>query len=179
MLILRHQQAGQHDHEHSCGDDHHAREHAHRDHNLWSAYLHVLADAMTSVLAIVALLAGKSMGWVWMDPAMGIIGAMVIAKWSQGLLRDTARILLDADVSVETIAEIRRRIEADGDNHIADLHIWKVGPVDKAALLCVTTSAERGPDHFKAMLADLNEIRHITVEVHAVVDLERRGGIFP
>jgi Co/Zn/Cd efflux system component len=87
----------------------------------------VLADALTSVLAIIALTAGKALGWIWMDPIMGVVGAAVIMRWSYGLLRNTGKILLDRDVSMETVATIYSTIEADSDNRVSDLHIWRIG----------------------------------------------------
>ena len=108
-----------------------AHDEAHRkkfhDHNLRSAYFHVLADALTSLLAIIALFAGKAFGWIWMDPIMGIVGAMIISRWSYGLLVDTGKVLLDRDVNQEAIATIRSVIEADSDNRVSDLHVWRVG----------------------------------------------------
>jgi cation diffusion facilitator family transporter len=107
--------------------DHTGGQHRHHDYNLKAAYLHVLADALTSVLAIIALTAGKALGWIWMDPIMGAVGAAVIMRWSYGLLRDTGKILLDRDVSMETVATIYSTIEADSDNRVSDLHIWRIG----------------------------------------------------
>ena len=126
-----------HGHEHDHNDARHALHHApdRRDHNLRSAYFHVLADALTSVLAIAGLLAGRSYGWVWMDPLMGIVGAIVIARWSWGLLRDAGAVLLDT-VPDEALSErIREKLEIDGDR-IADLHLWRVGPGHAAADHC-------------------------------------------
>lgn len=149
-------------HDHSEAGDHHH----HHDHNLRGAYLHVLADALTSVLAIVALTAGKHLGWVWMDPAMGIVGSLVIARWSYGLLRDTSGVLLDAEVPAERRDDIRAAIEADADNRVADLHIWRVGPRHLAAVISVVTHQPRAPEHYKALLREHGDLVHITVEVH-------------
>ncbi len=146
-------------HDHSEAGDHH-------DHNLRGAYLHVLADALTSVLAIVALTAGKHLGWVWMDPAMGIVGSLVIARWSYGLLRDTSGVLLDAEVPAERRDDIRAVIEADADNRVADLHIWRVGPRHLAAVISVVTHQPRAPEHYKALLREHGDLVHITIEVH-------------
>jgi cation diffusion facilitator family transporter len=111
---------------HSHGDHDHAHGH-HRDHNLRAAYLHVLADALTSVFAIAALVTGKVLGWTWMDPAMGIVGALVIARWSAGLLKDTSAVLLDAEVTTARRDAIRSAIEAGRDDRVSDLHVWRVG----------------------------------------------------
>lgn len=164
---------GGHDHEHEHGhrDDHaHDHEahghhgHAHSDHNLRSAYIHVLADAFTSLTAILALTGGRVLGWVWLDPAMGLVGMGVILAWAWRLIHDCRRVLLDADVSAETIGEIRRRIENDADNRITDLHVWRVGSNHLAAIISLMTHDARPPDHYKALLAGL-ELAHVTVEV--------------
>jgi len=152
-----------HDHGH---DDHsgHAHHHDHgheKDNNLRSAYLHVVADALTSVLAIAALLGGRYLGWVWLDPAMGVVGAIVIAVWSWSLMRDTGAVLLDAtDTKLES--EIRTLVEGPGGATITDLHIWRVGPGAHAAIVSVVgasraTICER--------LRPVHEIEHLTVEI--------------
>ncbi len=142
----------------------------HRDHNLRAAYLHVLADALTSLLAIIALTAGMFLGWLWLDAAMGIVGAVVITRWSYGLLRDTSRVLLDSDVDLSTVAAIRTAIEADADNLLADLHVWRVGPQHLAAILTVVTHYPQPPGHYKALLAHFAELIHISVEVEHCTD---------
>ncbi len=146
------------------GEDGHA--HRHRDHNLRGAYLHVTADALTSVLAIVALVTGKHLGWTWMDPVMGIVGSLVIARWSYGLLRDTGRVLLDAEVPSARRDAVRAAIEADADNRVADLHIWRVGPQHLAAIVSVVTHRPRAPEHYKDLLRGDADLVHLTVEVH-------------
>jgi cation diffusion facilitator family transporter len=148
--------------EHSHAHDH---DHHHHDHNLRAAYLHVLADALTSFLAIFALLTGKHFGWVWMDPAMGIVGAVVITRWSYGLLRDTSRILLDSEVDQETGEKVRSLIEADSDNLVADLHVWQVGPQQMSVIVTVVTHFPKSPDHYKKLVNDFLGNTHITVEV--------------
>ena len=142
--------------------DHH---HHHHDHNLRAAYLHVLADALTSFLAIFALLTGKHFGWVWMDPVMGIVGAVVISRWSYGLLRDTSRILLDSEVDQDTVEKVRSIIEADSDNLVADLHVWQVSPQQVSVIITVVTHFPKSPDHYKRMFSDFLGNAHITVEV--------------
>jgi len=153
----------EHDHEH---DERHHHHHHHHDHNLRGAYLHVLADAFTSVLAIAALLAGKLLDWTWMDPIIGILGAIVIARWSLGLLRDTSAVLLDAEVPLARRAAIRAAIERHADNRVADLHLWRVGRRHLAAVVTVVSGAPRPPEHYKALLSGFPDLAHVTVEVH-------------
>ena len=145
----------------------HDHDHHHEDHNLKAAYLHVLADALTSVLAIVALTTGRFLGWVWMDPLMGIVGAIVIARWSYGLTRDTGSILLDMDVNTPLSENIRNLLEADGENQVQDLHLWRLGPGHFAAIISLSTRNPRSPEYYKNQLAELKGLRHITVEVNS------------
>jgi cation diffusion facilitator family transporter len=146
--------------------------HAHHDHNLRGAYLHVLADALTSVLAIAALSAGKFLGWSWMDPIMGLVGSIVIARWSIDLLRDTSRVLLDAELPAQRRAAIREAIEAEADTRVADLHVWRVGPRHLAAIVSVVSHDPREADHYKRLLARQPDLVHVTVEVHRCPDAE-------
>jgi cation diffusion facilitator family transporter len=150
-----------HDHDH--GDDHH-HDHDH-DHNLRAAFLHVMADALTSVLAIVGLLAAWGYGWTWLDPAIGLAGALVIAHWSWGLIRDAGAVLLDASPDAATAAAIRVRLERD-DDRIADLHVWRVGPGHHAAIVSLVSDAPLPVEDYKKRLADLARLSHVTVEVH-------------
>jgi cation diffusion facilitator family transporter len=157
---------------HASGHDHH-HDHGqsdcsgqHHDHNLKAAYMHVLADALTSVLAIIALFAGKYMGWVWLDPVMGIVGALVITRWAYGLMRDTSAILLDRNKENETSELIFSLIEADSDNRISDLHLWRISANNLAAIVSVVTHRPRHPDHYKSLLSEIGSLRHVTVEVH-------------
>jgi cation diffusion facilitator family transporter len=150
--------------------DHHVHEshnhhHVH-DHNLKAAYLHVLADALTSVLAIIALASGKYFGWNWLDPVMGMVGAAVITRWSYGLLRETGPVLLDESIDEHYKTLIRQRIEDDADNRVTDLHVWKVGPAHYAVILSLVTQYPQPPQHYKALLADLDRLSHITVEAN-------------
>ena len=149
-----------HAHDHT-GDHHH-----HHDYNLKAAYLHVMADALTSVLAIIALITGKALGWIWMDPIMGVVGAAVIMRWSYGLLRDTGKILLDRDVSMETVSTIYSTVEADSDNRVSDLHIWRIGTNQLAAIISIVTHFPKPPDHYKKLLTPFKELAHITIEVN-------------
>lgn len=144
----------------------HHQGHHHADHNLRAAYLHVIADALTSVLAIIALSAGRFLGWVWMDPLMGIVGAVVIGRWSYHLMRDTGRVLLDVNTNQTLSDGIRRSIESDGDNRISDLHVWRVGPGHFAAIMSVVTLDPRPPIHYKALIRHLKELCHVTVEIN-------------
>ncbi|MCC2113689.1 MAG: CDF family Co(II)/Ni(II) efflux transporter DmeF [Hyphomicrobiales bacterium] len=152
-----------HDHHHGHGHDHHD----HTDHRLRGAYLHVIADALTSVLAIAALLCGKLFGWIWMDAAMGIVGALVISKWAIGLLRDTGRILLDSEIDENKAAQVRKVIEADSDNRVVDLHLWRVGSQQFGAIVSLVTHYPQSPEHYKRLLAEMPDIVHVTVEVNA------------
>ena len=149
---------------------HAAHAHGHpthtHDHNIRAAYLHVVADALTSVLAIVALVVAKFLGQTWADPLMGIVGGAMIARWSYGLLRDTGRILLDADVEKDLLQTARRAIESASDDRLADLHVWKVGPDSYAAILSVVTSNPQQPEHYRDLLAHIPGLSHVSVEVH-------------
>lgn len=156
-----------HPHEHHDHHAHHGHhQHGHHDHNLRAAYLHVVADALTSVLAIVALLAGRNLGWVWLDPVIGVLGGLVIARWSLQLLRDCGRILLDSSAE-GIIAEIRRTIESDGRTRLVDVHVWSLGGEERAAILSVASPEPQPPEHYKSQIAHCQGLRHVTVEVHA------------
>jgi cation diffusion facilitator family transporter len=152
-----------HDHGHSHGHDHH---HGNQDHALRSAYFHVMADALTSLLAIFALLAAKYFGLVWMDPMMGIVGTILVSRWSYGLLRDTSKILLDRQGHDELCNAIRNSIEKYENDEITDLHVWSVGPNIHAAIVSLATKHPRPPDHYKAMLPDDLGLVHVNIEVH-------------
>ncbi len=147
------------------GDAGPADHHRHRDHNLRGAYLHVLADALTSVLAIVALTAGKFLGWVFLDALTGILGSVVIARWSYGLLRDTGAVLLDAEVPQDRLARLRAALEADGRCRVADLHLWRVGPRHLAAIVSVVSDAAEAADGVRRRLARFPDLAHVTVEI--------------
>ncbi|MGR8979160.1 MAG: CDF family Co(II)/Ni(II) efflux transporter DmeF [Gammaproteobacteria bacterium] len=149
--------------QHKKGHDH--PDHGHHDHNLKAAYLHVVADALTSVLAIIALSLGKYYGWNWLDPIMGIIGALIITRWSFGLVKETSPILLDESIDSKLSKAIKEQIESDADNRIADLHIWRIAPNHFAVILSVVTHYPRPPEHYKGLLKKFRKLSHITVEV--------------
>ena len=153
-----------HDHEHEH-DDHHADHHGH-DTNLRAAYVHVLADALTSVLAILGLLAGKYLGWVFMDAVIGIVGALVIAQWSLGLMRHAGRSLLDAHDDSPREQQVRERLLQSDDEHIADLHLWRLGPGHHGLMVTLVTANPEPPAHYRARLAGLPGLSHITIEVN-------------
>lgn len=144
--------------------------HAHVDHNISAAYLHVLADALTSVLAIFALSAGRFLGWAWMDPVMGVVGAVIIGRWAYHLMRETGRILLDVNTDDDLSETIRGLIESDSHDRVSDLHVWRVGPCHFAAILSVTTNTTTAPTEYKARLQHLRELCHVTVEVNSRSD---------
>jgi len=153
-----------HDHHHGHGHSHSHDAHHHHDNNLRAAYIHVLADAATSVLAIAALVIAMVSQWVWTDPVVGIVGSLVIASWAYGLIRDSGAVLLDvaADKDLETV--IRDRIETKGDR-VTDLHLWQVGPGHCAAVISVISDNPLPPATYKRRLGGLNRLCHITVEV--------------
>jgi cation diffusion facilitator family transporter len=161
-----------HDHDHNHDHPHHEHEHAHdhaahaHDLNLRSAYLHVLADAATSVLAIVALFGGLLWGAAWLDPLMGIAGAVLVTLWAISLLRDTGRVLLDAEMDAPVVAEVRDVIErSDVPARITDLHVWRVGRGQYACVVSLVTTAAVGAEFFRRALAVHEELVHVTVEV--------------
>ena len=152
-------------HHHEEGDHSQGHHHEH-DHNLRAAYLHVLADALTSFLAIFALLAGKYVGLLWMDPVMGIVGAVLVARWSMGLLKTTSCVLLDRQAPAHVRHSILKSIEESDDNEVADLHVWSVGPGIYSVIVSLVTSSPRPPDHYKNLLPSSLAIVHHTFEIH-------------
>ncbi|MGL5166897.1 MAG: CDF family Co(II)/Ni(II) efflux transporter DmeF [Afipia sp.] len=136
----------------------------HRDNNMRAALVHVVADAAVSVLVIVGLLLARAFGWLWMDPLAGLIGALVIANWSYGLLRDTGGILLDRTADPRMAVDVRKTLESDGDR-LTDLHLWRLGPGHLGAIVSVVTAKPRGPDYYRNLLARFHDLSHITVEV--------------
>jgi cation diffusion facilitator family transporter len=153
-----------HDHRHDYGDRAQDRHH-HLDLNLRAAYLHVLADAFTSVTAITALLAGKFFAWTWLDPAVGILGSGVVLSWAYTLIRDTGGILLDRTPATSDLPnEIRNAIESDGDSIVTDLHVWQMGVEKFAAIVCVVAHKPRTADEYRDRLREHEELVHITIE---------------
>jgi cation diffusion facilitator family transporter len=142
----------------------HAQGAAHRDNNMRAAVIHVMADAAVSVLVITGLLLGRFLGWVWMDPVAGMCGAVVIAAWAYGLVRDTGAILLDMNPDRAMAERMRALIEIDGDR-LQDLHLWRLGPGHLGAILSITTSKQRSPDHYRRMLDRFHTLSHVTVEI--------------
>lgn len=153
-----------HDHDHAHHDHGHDDGRHHRDNNFRAAYVHVLADAATSVLAIAALVVAKLSGWVWADPLVGIIGSLVIASWAYTLIRDAGSVLLDVSVDKKLERTIRARLEA-GQDRITDLHLWQVGPGHCAAVISLISDAPLQPADYKERLHDLKALSHVTVEV--------------
>ncbi|AZF54142.1 Cobalt-zinc-cadmium resistance protein CzcD [Pseudomonas sp. R4-34-07] len=157
-----------HGHSHDHAHDHHDHSHHAGDNNLRSAYVHVIADALTSVLAIAALLAGRYLGWVWLDPAMGIVGAIVIARWAWSLMGASAGVLLD-QTDEHVAEEIRELVEQPGDAKITDLHVWRVGPQAHAAIVSVLGDATTNADNIRERLKPVHEVSHLTVEFRAAL----------
>lgn len=156
MLLQDHHHHG-HDHSH-----HHCE---HHDHNLKAAYFHVLADALTSFLAIFALLAGKYFGWDKLDSIMGIVGAVVILFWAKNLIKETALILLDGGVNQELTDKIKSILENDADNRVTDLHIWRISENHMSAIISVVTHYPKPPEYYKQLLINLKKLSHISIEV--------------
>ena len=152
-----------HDHEHH-GHGTSQQHHHHRDNNLRAAYVHVLADAATSVLAILALLVAMSSQWVWIDPLVGIVSSAVIASWAYGLIRQSGAVLLDVASDKAVESAIRGRLETHGDR-ITDLHLWQIGPGHHAAVVSIVSDRPQAPAVYKGRLADVPSLSHVTVEV--------------
>ena len=144
----------------------HTHEHHHQDRNLQAAYVHVLADALTSILAIIALCGGKFLGWIWMDAVMGFVGAAVIAKWSYNLIQDTGVVLLDGAVDRQTRFAVLKAIEEDADNRVADLHLWYLSQDSVAVMISLVTHYPQSPDYYKNLLKHIPSIVHVLIEVN-------------
>lgn len=163
---------GGHSANHQDAHDHNHGEHSHEhhkssDHNLWAAYIHVLADALTSVLAIFALVCAKFLGQMWLDPFMGIVGAFLIIRWSIGLLRSSAHVLLDMQAPQSVLDSVKRAIEAKDDTRVCDLHVWTVGPDIYVAEIAIATSSPQPSDYYLALLPNEIPLVHVTVEVNS------------
>ncbi len=152
-----------HDHHHH-GEEH-SHEH-HKDHNIKAAYFHVLADALTSLFAIFALLLGKYFGWNWVDPIMGIVGGIIITKWSIGLVKETSPILLDENIKKEYQNKIIEKIQKDEDNIVSDIHIWKISANHYSCILSIITHNPKTVDYYKKLLKDFHKISHISIEIN-------------
>ena len=167
VFILGHDDHHHHGHDHGEVGCDHPHDGHHHDHNLRAAYLHVLADTLTSLLAIVALLAAKYYGWIWMDPVMGIVGAILITKWSIGLLKQTGGVLLDRQAPDALVDSVRRRIKSLlCSAEIVDLHVWSIGPNIYSAAITVVADEESYLDLIKSEMQHITEIVHTTIEVH-------------
>ncbi|WP_055075088.1 CDF family Co(II)/Ni(II) efflux transporter DmeF [Pseudanabaena sp. 'Roaring Creek'] len=164
LLLDDHHDHDHHDHDHH-DHDHHDRDH-HQDYNLRAAYIHVLADAVTSVLAIIALCAGKFLGWVWLDAIMGIVGAVVIARWSYGLARETGSILVDGGIDNSVKQAIAKAIEEDSDNQITDLHVWNVSQNHLSVTIALVTHYPQQPAYYKELLQHIPSLSHVLIEVN-------------
>ena len=159
----------EHDHQHPAGHEHHHDDHAHvglyhRDYNLRAAFVHVMADAAVSVLVIAGLLAARQLGWLWMDPLMGLVATIVILNWSWSLVQSAGAVLLDASPDGALAPTIRSRLETEGDR-IADLHLWRLGPGHIAAIISLVSDHPQSPAAYKKRLSDLPALSHVTVEV--------------
>ncbi len=162
---------GSHHHEHR--DDSHDRSGHHHDHNLRAAYFHVLADALTSLLAIFALLAGKLVGAAWLDPTMGIVGALLVARWSWGLMRQTGAVLLDHQAPQDVLDSVREAVERDGADRVVDLHVWSIGPGIRAAQIALLSDNPREPADYKRCLPASARIVHVALEVNSAAGSSR------
>jgi cation diffusion facilitator family transporter len=158
-FVLTRAEAGSHSHDHAHSHDHH------HDHNLRSATLHVLADALTSVLAIVALAGGAFLGWSFLDPAMGVVGAAIVTRWSAGLLVESGRVLLDRQAPPTVQERIRQAVESRAGDRVADLHVWQVAPGGWAAIVTVVSAEPLTPDGYRRLLPDDLSLTHVTIEV--------------
>jgi len=157
----QHKQDHQHEHEHKS-----LKAHGGHDHNLRAAYFHVLADALTSVLAIAALLFGKYMGLTWLDPIMGIVGAVIISRWSWGLIQQTSPILLDGGVRASLQRKVVETLEAVPDHQVADLHLWRVSADHHAIMVSIVSHSPKDVSYFNQLLSQFPELAHITIELH-------------
>lgn len=172
-ILMLHQGNHHHEHEHHGGKDsaHKDTAHTHHDHNYQSAYFHVIADTLTSLLALVALFSARYLGWVFMDPVMGIVGGLLICKWAFGLLRSTGMILLDGGVDGRLRNKLKSLIEADNDSRVSDLHIWRIDSESMAAIVSVVTGSNRKAEEYHQCLKEnISKLTHLSVEVHQCKD---------
>jgi len=159
-VLILHGSGGEHshDHSHSAGHDH--------DHNFRAAYLHVLADTLTSVLALAALFSGKFFGWAFLDPVMGVVGGLLICRWAWSLIRNTGGILLDKSAGEDICSRIRQTVESDNDSRIIDLHAWRTGSAELAAIVSVATADNRTAEEYQDRINQSINVNHLSVEVH-------------
>ena len=160
-LLLKHDHGHGHSHGHERG---HTHGHGH-DLNMRAAYIHVIADAVTSVLAIIALVAGKFLGLAWLDAVMGIFGSVVVAQWAIGLIKDTSCILLDRTPETDLVDEITRAVEESGDAKVTDLHVWQLAAGQFSAIVSVVSPNPKDCDHYHALFREHDELRHVTIEI--------------
>lgn len=185
-----------HDHHHSHSHDHvHSHKHTHNldeheqsehhhsdgpstahDHNLRAAYFHVMADALTSLLAIGALLFAKYLGWQWLDPAMGIVGAVIISLWAWGLVKQTAPILLDASIDEAYLQQMVDAVEQDEQHRVSDIHVWPVSANHHAAMVSIVSPHPKEVEYFRQKLASFKRIDHLTIEVFTLADVQSFSG---
>lgn len=166
LLHDGHEQGGHATHQHHSNDEHHrADHHHHADHNLRAAYVHVMADAAVSVLVLIGLTAGRLFGWLWLDPVMGITGMLVIANWSWNLIRASGAVLLDMRTERFMASAITHRLESGRNDRVSDLHVWRVGPGHSAAIVSLVSDQPESPATYKARLAGIAGLSHLTVEV--------------
>jgi cation diffusion facilitator family transporter len=166
MLRDQHEHGHGHSHAHAHADHDHPAPAAGRDLNRHAAFIHVLADALTSVAAIIALLGGLLWGWDWLDPLMGVIGALIIAFWAKGLLLETAKVLLDREMDSPLVERVRTALLQEADTELADLHLWRVGRAQYACIVSLVTHGDCSADRYKARLDGIEELVHVTVEVN-------------
>ncbi len=165
-FILQHKHSGDHSHDLDSEHSHHHHHHSHTDLNLKSAYLHVIADAMTSVFAIIALVGAYYLNLIWLDPVMGIVGAMLIFRWSFSLIKETSSILLDREMNFILSDKIKEKIEADKDSKISDLHLWKVAQQKYACIISLVAYNPLSVEEYKEKLKSFEELAHTTVEIN-------------
>lgn len=164
-VLILHGRGGNHGHDH--GHDHgHSAGHDH-DHNFRAAYLHVLADTLTSILALAALFSGKLFDWTFLDPVMGVVGGLLISRWAWSLIRNTGGILLDKSAGEDICSRIRESVESDNDSRIIDLHAWRIGSSELAAIVSVATAGNRTAQEYQARINPFMDVNHLSVEVHA------------
>lgn len=155
-----------HSHEHGHAHEHHHDHAHHHDHNLRAAYIHVLTDALTSLLAIIALLVGKYAGWLWLDPVMGVVASIIITRWAIDLIKQTSPILLDKNESQDLESDIRSQLLTDHHDQICDFHLWRLSPDHYAVIISLVTKSDRTPEDYKQRIQHTKKLSHITIEVN-------------